>query len=478
MNKLVTQEAFSEAPLETIKGEFFVSIQYEPKDEDTQFIMDCILKELGIFRAKDSDLQKYRYCLSDFFRAADLYRDKLICWQGSTQVYDRGSAYSVSIAKKVRDGLINFGYLKPVGRFSVKDGLAQTYRVIGSEIPYDLRFKCHGIGPKVIVRKEKEKCYWKPDKKGVALGRNTIIQQYGLTTLELYEDDVNRLNKLNLQYPIEMPDGQEFVTHKRIFVDGRLDVGGRHYGGWQNSPEACRLQATIGGESVVEIDLKAAHPNILNAHVGHGESLGVDPYANIKFVKEAQYKGDRKRLRVVAKMLISAYLCKNGHMGRFPKGENKEFDPTTNNLRTVSFKEKYWLEHSVGFYMAQIFEQLPFLQYKDRMPIDLTFIESEIMRFAVNKLIDDGRPCYLVHDCLLVRDSDKNVAIAYLQESLFQSLGFVFDMDITRYGQESYLAEIPSHYPTQPIVSVKKSECDIIYEYDEFDSLLDDGDHF
>jgi hypothetical protein len=51
-------------------------------------------------------------------------------------------------------------------------------------------------------------------------------------------------------------------------------------------------------------------------------------------------------------------------------------------------------------------------------------------------------------------------------------------MDVTRYGQESYLAEIPSHYPTQPIVSVKKPESDIIYEYDEFDSLLDDGDHF
>jgi hypothetical protein len=61
-----------------------------------------------------------------------------------------------------------------------------------------------------------------------------------------------------------MPDGQEFATHKRIFVDGRLDVGGRHYGSWQNSPEALRLQATIVGEPVVEIDLKAAHPNILS----------------------------------------------------------------------------------------------------------------------------------------------------------------------------------------------------------------------
>jgi hypothetical protein len=478
LNKLVTQEDFSEASQEFIRGKYFVSTEYEPKDEDTQITIDCILKELGIFRAKDSDLQKYRYCLSDFFKVADLYRDRLICWQGSSHAYDRGSAYSASIAKEVRVGLIRLGYLEPVGRFSVKDGLAQPYRVIGSEIPYDLRFKCHGIGPKVIVRNEKEKCYWKPDKKGTALGRGTIIQLFGLPLLAQYEADVERLNKLNLQYPLEMPDGQEFATHKRIFVDGRLDVGGRHYGGWQNSPEALRLQATIGGEPVVEIDLKAAHPNILNAHVGNGESLGVDPYANIAFVKEAQYDGDRKRLRDAAKMLISAYLCKDGPMSRFPKGGDKESDPTTNKLKTVSFKEKYQLDHSVNYYMAQIFEQLPFLQNKDRMPTDLTFIESEIMRFAVNNLIDDGSPCYLVHDCLLVRESDKDAAIAYLQESLFKSLGHVFDMDVTRYGHEPYLAKIPSHYPTQPTIIAKRSKPDMIHEFDDFDSVLDDGDEF
>ena len=478
MNKLVTQEDFSEVPQATIKGEYFVGIEYEPKDEETQITINCLLKELSIFRAKDSDLQKYRYCLSDFFRVADLYRDRLICWEGSANAYDRGSAYRAKVAKEVRDGLIRLGYLQPFGKFSVKDGLAQVYRVIGSEIPYGLRFKCHGIGPKVIVRKEKEKCYWKPDKKGTALGRNAIIQRYGLPLLAQYEGDVDRLNKLNLQYPIEMPDGQEFATHRRIFVDGRLDVGGRHYGGWQNYAELQRLQATIGGEPVVEIDLKAAHPNILNAHVGNGESLGVDPYANIKFVKEAEHRADRRRLRDAAKMLISAYLCKDGSMVQFPKGEDRKLDPTTNKLKAVSFREKYWLDHSVDYYMAQIFEQLPFLQNKDSMPADLTFIESEIMRFAVNKLIDDGSPCYLVHDCLLIRESDKEVATAYLQEGLFQSLGFVFDMDVSRYGHESYLAKVPSHYPTQPTISAKQSEPDMVYEYDESDSLLDDGDKF
>ena len=36
LNKLVTQEEFSESSQEFIRGEYFVSIEYEPKDEDTQ----------------------------------------------------------------------------------------------------------------------------------------------------------------------------------------------------------------------------------------------------------------------------------------------------------------------------------------------------------------------------------------------------------------------------------------------------------
>jgi hypothetical protein len=221
-----------------VRGEVFVGINYEPKDGNTSETLHCILGELGIVRAKGSDLQKYIYCLSDIFQVAGRYRGGLICWSGADDAYPRGSAYSVKVAKEVRDGLIRLGYIEPVGGFSKKKGLAQVYRVIGLEIPYGLQFRCHGIGPLVVVRDSKEKCYGQPDVKGKALGRGKIKSIQGMPALTDYEDDVARLNKLNMQFPLVAPDGVEFVSCRRIFVNGRLDCGGRHYAGWQSYPEA------------------------------------------------------------------------------------------------------------------------------------------------------------------------------------------------------------------------------------------------
>jgi hypothetical protein len=187
-----------------------------------------------------------------------------------------------------------------------KKGLAQVYRVIGLEIPYGFQFKCHGIGPLVIVRDSKEKCYGQPDVKGKALGRGKIKSIQGMLALTDYEADVARLNKLNMQFSLVAPDGVEFVSCRRIFVNGRLDCGGRHYAAWQSYPEAERLRMTIGGDPVVEIDLKAAHPITVNAYIGDGASLGRDSYRVIVFVRDAGTSGDRRRLRDAAKRLTSA----------------------------------------------------------------------------------------------------------------------------------------------------------------------------
>lgn len=475
MKDFKTQEPILDAE-QGLRGEVFVTAQYEPKDDYTYETIRLVLDELGIARKKYSDQQKYIYCLSDFFSVADRYRDRLICWEGSNNAFDRGSAYRGQVARDVRNGLIKAGYLEPEGKFSAKDGLAQAYRVIGSEIPTNLAFKCHGIGPLVIVREQKEKCHWKPVRKGKALGRNNIMPISGHPTLAEYEDDILRLNKLNLQYPLIMPDGSEFVSHRRICVGGKLDCGGRHYGPWQLRPESERVQSTIGGESVVEIDLKAAHPNIINAYVGDKSSLGPDPYNNIPFVKGEKLDGDRRRMRDVAKRLISAYCCKDGSMDQYPIGEEKEFCQKEGREKTIPFAVTYRLDRPVGYYMDQIFSVMPFLQDKDKMQDDVTFIESEIMRRAVNNLVKDGKPCYMVHDCLMVRESDRDVAIAYLQNSLSHRLGFVCEMDVTDCYNNTYLAKIPDHYQTsKPVKASYIIDKDIEEDYS---CLIDEGDIF
>jgi hypothetical protein len=129
-------------------------------------------------------------------------------------------------------------------------------------------------------------------------------------------------------------------------------------------------------------------------------------------------------------------------MLKFHQRTETELDPETGKKRVIPFKEQYWLDHPVSYYMDQIFDCLPFLQNKGERKKDLTFIESEIMRHAMSNMVADGLPCYPVHDCLMVREVDVDSAIAFLQQSLFEHLGFVCVMVVSS-SKSTYFAIIP-----------------------------------
>ena len=66
-----------------------------------------------------------------------------------------------------------------------------------------------------------------------------------------------------------MPNGHTGASVSRIYHDGRMDAGGRLYGLWTASVEDDRLEATIDGDPVCEIDICASQPTLFKLPVGH-----------------------------------------------------------------------------------------------------------------------------------------------------------------------------------------------------------------
>ncbi|MEP3895220.1 MAG: hypothetical protein ABJN52_14645 [Litorimonas sp.] len=410
------------------EGDYFVAPKFMPAPDDyfTNMAANKILEEIELKGRRISDHQKLVYCLSDFLVASSATKTGLICWPSSSNNFPSGSAYTKTIAQTVRAALIKHGYLFKYQEQCQALGLARVYLVNRDMIDTELTFVRHGIGPAVSVREAKE----------VFLGRKVkgkdLPRSQFMPDIELLENQVKAINKVNEKHRLVSDWGDEFFYSKRIFNNGSLQVGGRLYGDWQSYNEEERLGMTIDGERVCEIDLKACYLQICNALIGPGTYLGQDPYQEISYIQKARNDDERASRRKLIKRLISAYLCKDGtEIGRFPKGEEKERNPETGRLRTVSIQEEFGLGAEIKHrdLMQCIFDAYPFLQNKDQMGCDLTFIESQIMIEAISNMVAGDLPAFPMHDCLIVRKRDKDVAIKFIQESMHKAIGMVFDMD-------------------------------------------------
>ena len=241
---------------------------------------------------------------------------------------------------------------------------------------------------------------------------------------------MDKINAAMLVEPLKAPSGRQFTRCTRIFNNGSLTAGGRLYGSWQSYNEDERLTMTIGGEPVCEIDIKASYLSIANAKSGSGKKLAPDPYRMIRFVKDENY--NQERMRSAAKSLVNVYLSKEGEITKFPVG--KKTDKRTG--KTIPFKEQYGLRHDVNFYMGQIHEAFPFLRESKQSDYSLMHVESEIVVGAMLDLLVQGVVSYPVHDCLMVKVSDKEAAVKALQKSMKHHLDYIPTMDVSWFAED------------------------------------------
>jgi hypothetical protein len=396
----------------------FVRRQWEPADENTWAGLLDFAKALGVAPVKPTDKKKVVRCLSDLCMAVRRSPDGLIAWQtGSAELI--GPPYGKKVVKPITKGLEAGGLMTTDQKSSKFHMLARIYKLDRSIWSSDYKFKQHKDWHPVEVRGPKTKVG------GTTLGGSPMGRARFVGQIEVLEHQMYRLNRAMADQPLRSVDGHEFVGCRRIFNNGSLLSGGRVYGDWQGLSEDQRLQLKIDGEPVCEIDIKARYLAIAYSQFGNGNLPEDDPYSSVRFVRECNDPERKKQLRTACKLLVVAYLGKDGEMTQFPKGRQEAGD-----VKVVPFRKRYGLDHNIDFYLKQIKEAHPALLAQKAYGDDLMYRESSMVVDAIMALLDWGVVSYPVHDCLIVPLNHKDKAIEVLSATMKDHLGFVPAMDL------------------------------------------------
>ncbi|GHH05890.1 hypothetical protein [Pseudodonghicola xiamenensis] len=435
---------------ELCKADIVVPKAFKPKDEYTNGYVDGLLEELG-FRLKEmrkTSRDKHHYIISDFLIGCRWAQTKngLISWVGRSEFYS-GGAYGADTMRKVKDALESKGLIWMVQKSSRFDKLARVYSYDSELAPDWLEFTHHGLGECVEVRSAKDT--WDTGK--TETGGKRIPRKKFLGQIEPLEAQMKTINNCLLKNPLQFWDGREFAWSRRIFNNGRLDHGGRIYGPWQTAPEEERLASTINGFDVCEIDLKASYPSIINAALDYGYDLGPDPYSTIRFIQS------NKELRKLAKDLVSAHICSKSGLSRFPKGIRKK-----HSLKRTD---------KLSDYMNDIFDALPFLRGVHSRGINWMYIESELIVATLESLALKGIPAYPVHDSIICKKKDQDIAVTTLREKMIESFGEYIHLDVSYYNEDNNIIQEVLENPTPPKTSTSPR-----FKFSKYDWGVEDED--
>lgn len=214
--------------------------------------------------------------------------------------------------------------------------------------------------------------------------------------------DISELNKATVGHL----SGSRFLGYRRIFNDRSFQRGGRLYAvngdSFQQDSQSKRLETTIDGERVVELDLAASHltmiHGLLNAPYDPARS---DPYA-IEMIP-----------RDVVKAWVTLALGLHAVPTQWGKGQDKE---TKARYSVTDVGKLVVTRHPVliDWFKGSV----------DAM--NLQFIESEAMiQTMLSLLRDHGMLSFTVHDSLIVRKHDARQAILTLKTEYHRQCGVV-----------------------------------------------------
>lgn len=226
------------------------------------------------------------------------------------------------------------------------------------------------------------------------------------------------------KHPLVLPDGTAAACAERIFSDGSMDVGGRLYGRWTNMSSKDRLECQIDGEFVLSLDIAASQPTLLSALLGikmkTDNGTWYDPYLQLSNLYFAAGDGDAssedagdvfERSRRIAKSVVMELIGLGNPKKSRPSEELAEKTGITKD-QFVMFRD------ALVEAIPALKELEPRYDAKGELagyvngPAFLAYHESEIMLLVLECLRDEHQvPAYPVHDCLLVKERDFEVAL-------------------------------------------------------------------
>ena len=220
------------------------------------------------------------------------------------------------------------------------------------------------------------------------------------------------------KHPLTLPatnteKAKVFACATRIFHDGSLIKGGRWYGGWTNIKSHKRLHMRIDNEPVCEIDLNGSQPTLFSALLGVRMSVGdtwTDVYASV--VKRVDTDEEPKLLRkmvkqVIVEMIGSGNSKRSGPASTEPPHNSLDFDDVQLFFDTDYSKQLYL---QIQREALEVFPALRQLSDKSNFNF-ISYHEAEILTLTLIRLKKLDIPAYGIHDCIVVKQSDKQTAV-------------------------------------------------------------------
>jgi hypothetical protein len=223
-----------------------------------------------------------------------------------------------------------------------------------------------------------------------------VIKDYERTPeTERLERDIKELNEFLARFELI---GGRHEGYIRIFNNRSWKKGGRLYspceGSYQQLPEQKRLEMTINGEPVAEIDIKASFLTIYHAKLGMPLGDREDPYARAGIARD------------IAKLWCIASFGESAPKLRWPRKMVEDYRKETGkDLRKVAPVRK------VAEAMLKAFPTLRRLERYSHIWADLHFLEAEAVIGTMLILMRrHGVPSYSMHDGLIVPRSKADLA--------------------------------------------------------------------
>lgn len=239
-------------------------------------------------------------------------------------------------------------------------------------------------------------------------------------------DRVARINAFLQSVPVTGADAGPFVRGFYLgdAPDFAWDRGGRLYSqsagrDYQRLPQVERSRMTLGGEPVVEIDIRASYLTIAHAVAGEPYDPGVDAY------RLPGFEGERGR--AVVKGWAATTLAKGSPPIRWPDRQLEEYAKSFGRSLSKDFKVRAVSEAMLARY--------PLLGRLAEVGLDwsvLMYRESEIILRTMHRLLDLDLPSLPVHDSLIVQASQEGLAVDLLGSVFMEEVGLVPALKVNR----------------------------------------------
>lgn len=230
---------------------------------------------------------------------------------------------------------------------------------------------------------------------------------------------IQPVKSLNAYLDLHPISGADHRYFSRIFGGFKVSTpyawnkGGRLYSlgseNYQQMPSSQRRKLKIDGDATCEIDIKASHLTIL--------------YGLLKLKPP---KGDPYEVHKIPRDVIKSWFVYAFGKGTIPtKWSRKTSKEFRENIGT---KKSLGQLYPIAFVEAQIRqthgEMIDAWKISGLDSLDLQFLESEaIMHAMLSLCLEQGIPCYPVHDSLIVKKVDRSKAKAALSNAYKEKFG-------------------------------------------------------